>query len=268
MHIIFTVPQGHVAIVTRFGKFVGIKKQGLRSRIPFFERIHDVSSWGDIANKKGWQIELSEQNINTKPKECHSKDNVPVSVDASIYWRIISPEKAVFEIDNLPNAIMDTCLNTLRGEIGKLTLDQILITRQSLSEKVSVELKDISSKWGIQINRVEIQELGTSDETAKAMRMEMAAERKKRAEILNAEGQAKATILRAEADAEGIKIKAAAEAEYISKLSELLGTDKAGQILLSEKVLDAYKSISKNPADKVFLPSNIQTLITDQLNNK
>ena len=66
------------------------------------------------------------ENLDTKPKQCHSKDNVSVTVDASIYWRIIDVKKALFEVDILPKAIVDTCLNALRSEIGKLSLDQIL----------------------------------------------------------------------------------------------------------------------------------------------
>jgi regulator of protease activity HflC (stomatin/prohibitin superfamily) len=269
MTIIFTVPQGHVAIITRFGKYVSTKKQGLRSRLPFFERIHKITDWNlegkDIAHKDGWKIELSEQNLDTRPREAHSKDNVPITVDATIYWRIIEPHKAVFEVDNLPLALRDTCLNALRGELGKLTLDQILTTRQSLSEKITVSLKDISSKWGVQVNRVEIQELKTSDEIAKAMRLEMSAERKKRADILEAEGEAQAKIKKAEAEATAIKLKAEAEAHYITKLSAVLGKEVVGKILLSEKILEAYKAISSSASSKVFLPSNINTIINDQM---
>ena len=80
MTIIFTVPQGHVAIITRFGKYVSTKKQGLRSRLPFFERIHKITDWNlegkDIAHKDGWKIELSEQNLDTRPREAHSKGNL------------------------------------------------------------------------------------------------------------------------------------------------------------------------------------------------
>ena len=265
MQIIFTVPQSHVVVITRFGKYAKTKKQGLRSRIPLFEKIHRVKDWGNTANKEGIFIELTEQNMNTKPKQCHSKDNVPVTIDASIYWRIIDVKKALFEVDNLPTAIVDTCLNALRSEIGKLTLDQILSSRQELSEKVASSLIETSGKWGVQISRVEIQELETSDETAEAMRLEMAAERRKRAEILQAEGLAAAKIKTAEAEAYAIKIRADAEAEYLRKLSGTLSRDLVGNILMMEKVLESYKAISANPANKVFLPSNIRTLISDQI---
>jgi len=265
MQIFFTVPQSHVVVLTRFGKYAKTKKQGLQARIPFFEKIYRVSDWGDIANKEKIFIELTEQNLDTKPKQCHSKDNVPVTVDASIYWRIIDVKKALFEVDVLPKALIDTCLNALRAEIGKLSLDQILSSRQELSDKVAANLIDTSSRWGVQVSRVEIQELGTSDETAEAMRLEMAAERKKRADILLAEGIATAKMKTADAESYSIKIRAEAEAEYLTKLSAILSKEHVGQILMIEKILEGYKAISSNPANKVFLPSNIQTLISDQI---
>jgi len=265
MQIIYTVPQSHVVVITRFGKYAKTKKQGLRSRIPFFEKFYYVSNWGDVANKKGLFIEMTEQYLNTKPKQCHSKDNVPVTIDASIYWKIIDEKKALFEVDVLPTALIDTCLNALRSHIGKLTLDQILSSRQELSDKVASDLIETASKWGVQISRVEIQELETSDETAEAMRLEMAAERKKRAEILAAEGYAAAKIKTAEAEAYAIKLKATAEAEYLEKLSATINKEHVGQVLMIEKILEGYKAISSNPAHKVFLPSNIHTLISDQI---
>ena len=265
MQIFFTVPQSHAVVITRFGKYAKTKNQGLHSRIPFLEKFYTVNNWGDIANKEGLFIELTEQNLNTKPKQCHSKDNVPVTVDASIYWRITDVKKALFEVDILPDALIDTCLNALRAEIGKLSLDQILSSRQELSEKVASNLIETSSKWGVQISRVEIQELETSDETAEAMRLEMAAERKKRADILIAEGEAASKIKTAEAEAYSIKIRGEAEAEYLNKLSATLSKEQVGQILMLEKVLEGYKTISSNPAHKVFLPNNIQTLISDQI---
>lgn len=265
MQIFFTVPQSHAVVITRFGKYAKTKKQGLRARIPFIEKIYHVSDWRDVANKKGFLIELTEQNLDTRPKQCHSKDNVPVTVDASIYWRIIDVKKALFEVDILPKAIVDTCLNALRSEIGKLSLDQILSSRQELSEKVAANLIETSSRWGVQISRVEIQELETSDETAEAMRLEMAAERKKRANILEAEGIATAKMKTADAEAYSIKIRAEAEAEYLNKLSATLSKEHVGQILMMEKILEGYKTISSNPANKVFLPSNLQTLISDQI---
>ncbi len=267
MSIIFTVPQNHAVVITRFGKFSRVASQGLQFKIPFLDKIHSVSNWGGIANKNEIFIELSEQNIDTAPRECHTKDNVAVSIDASIYWRIISIQKAVFEVDHLPSSLVDTCLNSLRSNIGKHSLDEVLQSRKSLNDKVSVDLKDIANKWGVQISRVELKEFTTSDETAEAMRQEMTAERMKRATVIEAEGKAAAVIKTAEASAKAIKLKADAETEYMSKLSSVIGKENLANILISDKIMEAYKDISRNPAHKVFLPSNIKTLITDEITN-
>lgn len=275
MQIVFSVPQGHVVVLTRFGKFARVLKPGLHSRIIFLEKVYSVeNTWGPIANKDGVYIELTEQNTDTKPQQCHSRDNVPVQVDASIYWRITDVAKALFEVDNLPRFLKDTCLNALRSEIGKLSLDEVLSSRKELSEKVSVGLLDVSRKWGVEISRVEIQELATTSETATAMQMQMAAERKKRAIVLEAEGVAEAEQKKADAvayarqkeadaDAYAIRVRAEAEAEYVKTLTESLGVEEVGRIMMLDKVLTAYRSISNDPSNKVFLPGNIQTLITD-----
>ncbi len=265
--IFFQVPQSHVAVLTRFGKFSRVLRQGLHARIPFIEALYRVN-WGNVANKNSIYIELTEQIIDTSPKECHTKDNVPVKVDASVYWRITDVVKALFEVDMLPRSLVDSCLNALRAEIGKRTLDEVLRSRKELSESVVAELKDVSAKWGVIISRVEIQELQTSDETAEAMRLEMAAERRRRAAILEAEGVAEAKKKTAEAEAYAIKIKAEAESEYIKKLSEALGRDQVANLLMMEKILDGYKEIASSPSSKVFLPNNISTIISDQLGNK
>ena len=263
MKIFYQVPQSHVAVLTRFGKYSRTLKQGPQARIPLLEKVYKVD-W-DIANKDGIYIEMTEQILDTRPKECHTRDNVPVTIDASIYWRITDVVKALFEVDRLPVSLRDSCLNALRAEIGKLTLDQVLRSRKELSEKVAAELMDVSTKWGVAVSRVEIQELTTSDETADAMRMEMTAERKRRANVLEADGIAEAKRKTAEAEAYAIKVRAEAEAEYISKLSETLGAEQVAKLLMLEKALDSYKEIAGSPSSKVFLPSNIQALISDQL---
>lgn len=276
--LFFSVDQGHCVVVTLFGKYHKTAYQGLHFKVPF-TKLYKVGNWGDVANKdrgKYSLIELTEQITDTRPKECHTKDNVSVTIDASIYWKIIDVKKALFEVDALPASLRDTCLNALRSEIGKLSLDEVLTARQNLSEIIASGLIDVSSSWGITVSRVEIQELKTSDETAEAMRMEMSAERKRRADILEAEGLAEAKkkaaeaesfAIRAKADAEAyaIKAKADAEAEYIEKLSKALGSsDKVEKILMAEKVVEGYRTISDNPSHKVFLPSNVKTLISDE----
>ena len=286
--IVFSVPQGHVIVLTRFGKLARVLNPGLHTRIIFLEKVYKVNwkvmtksgSVEAVANKNdGLLIEVTEQMLDTMPKTCHTSDNVPIEVDASIYWSITDVGRALFAVDNLPQALIDTCLNALRSEIGKITLDEVLSSRKELSQRVAAGLLDVSTKWGVQISRVEIQELEVRNSMANAMQMQAAAEREKRAIVLKAEGiaeaeQKKADAMayaerqKADADAYGIRARAEAEADYVKMLTESLGIEDVGKLMMLDKVLSAYRSISNDPSNKVFLPGNIQTLITDVTGNK
>lgn len=278
MSFIYTIPQNHVAIVERLGKFNRVQKQGVNIRIPIIESIRYVADdWDEngasIANKRGYQIELSEQQTDAIARQCQTKDNVTLSeLDAAIYWRIVSPEKALYEVDHLPRTLRDTALNLLRSKIGGLSLDELLSKRAALNEEITAELIELTSKWGVRLLRVEVQEIRYDDETADAMRQQMQAERKAKAAILEAEGLAQAKIREAEADREAAVIRAegeasalmiAAQAESMFLNSVAKSSDKgaATQLLVADKYIKGFKTISENPANKVFLPSNFNNLM-------
>lgn len=269
MAIIYTVPQNHVLLIKRFGKHSRVQKDGVRFKIPIIDSIKHVHEWGSIANKRGHYIELSEQQIDTPPRQCQTLDNVTIDANASIYWRILDPVKAVYDIDILPKSIADIALNALRANIGKLKLDQVLSERQNLNQKIAAQLIEVASKWGVTFTRVEIQEINYSNETAEAMMQEMTAERKKRALIAEAEGKAKAELTKAQADAEAsliranaqadaLKLIADAESNYILKLKESTSAEAASQIILSQKYIEGMKTITNNPSNKVFLPTGFK----------
>lgn len=269
MPLIYTVPQNHVVLITRFGKHARVQRDGLRFKIPLIENIKYVNTWNNVANKHGHQVELSEQQTDTLPRQCQTSDNVTIEANASIYWRIVNPIKAVYDVDILPNAVKDVALNALRANIGKLKLDQVLSERQRLNERIAAQLSATASKWGILFTRVEIQDINYNEDTASAMMQQMDAERKKRAAISLADGKAEATItianaeasatmIRAKAQAEALKLIAEAENFYISKVSEGSNTETASQIMIAQKYLDGMNIITKNKGNKVFLPNNFQ----------
>jgi regulator of protease activity HflC (stomatin/prohibitin superfamily) len=279
MALIYTIPQNHVVLIQRFGKYSRVQRDGLRFKLPLVESFKTVYDWDGTANKNGYFIELSEQQTDTPPRQCQTLDNVTIDANASIYWRITDPVKAVYDIDVLPKSIADIALNALRANIGKIKLDQVLSERQNLNAKISAHLVETASKWGVTFTRVEIQEINYSSETAEAMMQEMTAERKKRALMAEAEGEASAvvtkanadasaTLIRAKAQADAIKLIAEAESEYILKLKENTTTEIAGQIIMSQKYIDGMKAISNNPSDKVFLPNSFQGLFEISTNKK
>ena len=273
MQLVYVVPQSHCVVIERFGKFSRIQRAGVRFRLPMVENVRSLDSWGDTANKDGWVMELTEQQTDTPSRQCHTKDNVPITANASIYWRITDPRRALYEVDILPQAIADIALNALRSNIGALELDTVLSERQELNQRIAVQLSDTAKKWGILFTRVEIQELKTAENVSTAMLQQMDAERRKRAFISEAEGQADAKIKLAEAQkqadiliaqgrAQALALTAKAEAEYLATLSEGGIKQDAVQILIAQKYLDGFDAISKNPADKVFLPNSFKGLFS------
>ncbi len=270
--LIFTVPQSHCVAIERFGKFNRLCPQGLHFKIPIMETMH-VVNWDGIANKYGYLIELAEQQSDTSARQCHTKDNVALSVDATIYWRIVDPTRALYAVDVLPKQLEDSALNALRSNIGALELDAVLTGRQNLNQRITANLAKIAQKWGVRVLRVEIQQLDTSDETATAMRQEMEAERGRRAAIAIAEGEAqaqvriaeaerKSMILRADGQAKVLRTIADAELNYLRQLGEAISPGQAAQVLIAQKVLEGFDKISDNASHKVFLPNSFNGLFS------
>lgn len=267
--MITTVPQNHCRIVERFGKPVRVQYSGLAFTLPFIEHVKTVTEeWGNETNKEGIYIELSEQISDTNPRECITRDNAKVMVDCVVSWRVSDPIRAVYEVDHLHQSLLQSAMNVIRSEIGSRDLDDALATRATLNERIVSGLSDTVKKWGIQILRVEIQELRTDDQTSAAMLQQLEAERRSRALSSEAEGQAQATVKNAAAEreaavqmaegmAKALELTAAAEKRYLETLAEVIGKDRAAEVLIAQKVIDGFDRITQNPADKVFLPSSM-----------
>jgi regulator of protease activity HflC (stomatin/prohibitin superfamily) len=272
MSMFYTVPQSCCAVVERWGKFARVVREGLHVKLPGLEDFHRVPKWGKFANRYGWLIDLTEQQTPTPVRECQTKDNVDVQANATVFWQIIDPRKAVYEADNLPAFVETVGLNALRAEIGKMELDQVFSERHALNERIAAELKQTADKWGIAFTRVEIQELTMRGDTATAMRQQMEAERRRRATVADSAGKAQAevqlaeaekqaAILRAEGRAKALATMGQAEAAYLAQLATHTTRECAAQILIAQKYLDGFDKISANPGDKVFLPNSFQGLL-------
>ena len=271
--MITTIPQNHCRIIERFGTPIKVQQSGLRMKIPIIDHVRDVSAdWGGETNKQGVFIELSEQIMDTNPRECITRDNAKVMVNCVISWRVLDPLKAVYEVDHLHKSLLQAAMNVIRSEIGSRDLDEALSARATLNEKIVAVLGDTAKKWGIQVLRVEIQDLKTDDATGAAMLQQLEAERRSRALSLEAEGQAQATIktayaerdaaiARAEGIAKALEITVSAEKTYLDTLAQTIGSEEASKILIAQKVIEGFNQISKNPADKVFLPSSMQGIL-------
>ena len=138
MALFYTVPQSHCVVIERFGKFSRVQREGLRFKLPVIEEIRRVDSWGAEINKQGYLIELAEQQTDTPTRQTHTRDNVAVNSNASLYWRIVDPRKALYEIDSLPRAVSDIALNALESEGEGRILSSPKIATQN-NERAEIE---------------------------------------------------------------------------------------------------------------------------------
>jgi regulator of protease activity HflC (stomatin/prohibitin superfamily) len=225
------------------------------------------------------RIDLRETVYDFPRQNVITQDNVQIEINALLYFQITDPVKSVYEISNLPDAIEKLTQTTLRNIIGEMTLDETLTGRDRINTKLRVILDEATNKWGVKVNRVELQDITPPHDVRIAMEKQMRAERDRRATILEAEGQKKSAILQAEgkreaqiAEAEGAKqaeiLKAEgeaaaiqrvadAEASAIRAVAEAVRAGKADptQYLIAVKYIEALKEmVQGNGAKVVYMP--------------
>ena len=203
------VPQSETRVIERLGRFHSVLSPGLNFIIPFIDRPKTIymrrveSSVGGrplVRLSATTVIDLREQVYDFPSQQVITRDNVTTEINALLYFQITDPKKAVYEIDNLPNAIEKLTQTSLRNVIGELELDETLTSRDTINSKLQNILDDATNKWGVKVNRVELQDITPPESVRVAMEKQMQAERNRRAEILNAEGEKQSLILRSEGE--------------------------------------------------------------------
>lgn len=279
------IPQSETRIIERLGKYYATLKPGVNIIIPFIDRAKVV-----VTQQRGQYfyssaIDLREQVYDFDKQNVITKDNIQMQINALLYFQIVDPFKTVYEINNLPNAIEKLTQTTLRNIIGEMELDQTLTSRDTINTKLRGVLDDATNKWGIKVNRVELQDITPPSSVLQAMEKQMQAERNKRAtiltsegdkqsQILQSEGDKAATINRAEADkqqailrAEGEATarirKAEAEAIAITKITEAVGkSTNPANYLLAQKYIQMLNEVAQGDKTKtVFLPYEATNLM-------
>ena len=280
---IVIISQSETKIIERLGKYYATLQPGINIIIPFIDHAKDI-----VALKAGRytytnSIDLREQVYDFDRQNVITKDNIQMQINALLYFQIIDPFKAVYEINNLPNAIEKLTQTTLRNIIGEMELDQTLTSRDTINTKLRSVLDDATNKWGIKVNRVELQDITPPASVSQAMEKQMQAERNKRATILTSEeqsailqseGEKQAAINRAEADkqqqiliAEGqaqARIrKAEAEAIAIQKITEAVGqSTNPANYLIAQKYIQMLTDLANNNNQKtVYLPFEASNLM-------
>jgi regulator of protease activity HflC (stomatin/prohibitin superfamily) len=203
------VPQSKVFIVERFGKFTRTLAPGLNFIVPFLD---------SVAHK----ISILERQLPEFRISVITKDNVEVQLEATVFYRLVDAAASVYRIQDIDSAIHTAATSIVRSAAGKLELDELQSSRESMNEEIATNLQEAATIWGIEITRTEITDVVIDDETKSAQRQQLNAERERRAAIARAEGDkrsvelsAEAKLYEAEKEAEAIRITADAEAYAI-----------------------------------------------------
>ncbi len=290
------VPQSETRVIERLGRFHSVLNPGLNFIIPFIDKPKTIytrrveTTVGGrylVRNTVTSVIDLREQVYDFPSQQVITRDNVTTEINALLYFQITDPKKAVYEIDNLPNAIEKLTQTSLRNVIGELELDETLTSRDTINTKLQAILDDATNKWGVKVNRVELQDITPPESVRVAMEKHMQAERNRRAEILNAEGekqslilrsegekaskinQAEATkqsqILRAEGEAQAIILNAQAEADAILRVAEAVrsGNTDPATYMLAMKYIDTLREMTSGKDNKtVYIPYEASSVLS------
>ena len=257
------VKQSEVYIIERLGKFHKVADAGLTVIIPFVDHVRSV-------------VSLKQQTMDIPPQGVITQDNVTITIDTVVFYKITDPARAVYEIQNLKKGIEYLAITTIRDIVGKMDLDDTFSSRDAINDKLRVILDEATDQWGCKVDRVEIKDITPPADIRDAMEKQMNAERNKRAQILQAEGERQsaitlaqgkkeAAILEAEAEKESKIRRAAGEAEAIKKVAEARANEinlvygammnsHPDDTLVQLKSLEALKDIANGEANKVFIP--------------
>lgn len=268
------VRQSEIRIIERFGKYHKTAQAGLNFILPFIDNTRAV-------------VSLKQQTMDVPPQGVITKDNVTITIDTVVFYQIMDPAKAVYEIESLQKGIAYLAITTIRDIVGKMDLDSTFSSRDQINIQLRQVLDDATDKWGCKIDRVEIKDIKPPVDIRDAMEKQMNAERNKRAAILEAEGKRQAQItmaegakqstildaeaeressirraqgvreakiLEAEGNAEAIKKVANAKAEEIDLVYSAIMKAKPDQNLIALKSLEALEKVSEGSANKVFIP--------------
>jgi len=240
------VPQQEAWIIERFGKYSSTLQPGLNILIPVIDEIKYVQSLKEIAS------EVPEQSAITK-------DNVTLHIDGVLYFRVVDPYAASYGVEDPQFAITQIAQTTMRSELGKISLDEVFKERDTLNSMIVEAINNASSVWGIQCLRYEIRDIQLPAKVRESMQMQVEAERKKRAAVLESEGEREAQINRATGEANAILAKANARAEAIDRISTALNQASGGQaasLSVAEQYIQAFGNLAKT-SNTVVLPANV-----------
>ena len=248
------VSQSETMIVERLGKYNRTLNAGINIILPIIEQAKEtIVRRQNGALSRTSRIDMREQVYDFDKQSVITKDNVMTEINALLYFQIVDPMKAVYEIQNLPVAIEKLTQTTLRNVVGEMELDETLTSRDTINSKLRNVLDDATNKWGVKVNRVELQDITPPESIRRTMELQMQAERNRRAEILKAEGEKQAQILNSEGEKQA-EINAA-EADKQANILKAEGEARA-KVLQAEAEAAAIRNIAEAVADRGADPVN------------
>jgi regulator of protease activity HflC (stomatin/prohibitin superfamily) len=245
------VPQQRMDVVERLGRYHRTLKPGLNLLVPFFDSVRT-------------KVDMREQVVTFPPQPVITADNLVVSIDTVLYFKVVDPVRATYEIANFLQAIEQLTVTTLRNVIGSMDMERALTSRDEINRHLSGVLDETTGRWGIKVTRVEIKAIEPPPSIRDAMEKQMRAERDRRAAILTAEGVKQSQILTADGDRQGAILRAQGERE--ARILQAEGQAKAIQTVfnavhaadpdpkvLAYQYLQALPAIANGSANKLWI---------------
>lgn len=285
LNSVYLVKQAETIVIERFGRYSRTLGPGLHIVVPFIEVPRSVH-WTYVVTqadgkryhryvKETNRLDLREAVYDFPKQNVITKDNVTMEINALLYYQITDPKAAVYEVANLSEAIEKLTQTTLRNVIGAMDLDESLVSRDAINTRLRLILDEATDKWGVKVNRVELQEVNPPHDIRIAMEKQMRAERdrraiilesegKKRSAILEAEGVREADILRAEGAAQALILDAQgqaearlkitqAEAEAITMIQQAVPGKDPLPYMIAMHYIKALPEMAKGKEDKMIL---------------
>jgi len=257
------IPQARAGVVERLGRYQRTLDPGLALLVPFVDRLKPM-------------IDLREQVVSFPPQPVITEDNLVVNIDTVIYYQVIDPRSATYEIANYIAAIEQLTVTTLRNVIGGMTLEQTLTSRDQINAELRGVLDEATGKWGIRVNRVELKAIDPPATIQEAMEQQMRADRNKRAAILNAEGvkqsqiltaegEKQSAILRAEGQREAQILNAEGQAKAIDTVFTAIHSGDPDPKLLAYQYLTMLPQLAQGDSNKVWVIPSEFTGAMEQL---
>jgi regulator of protease activity HflC (stomatin/prohibitin superfamily) len=253
------VPQSEAWLIEKIGKYERTLGPGLQVLVPFLETVR-------------FRVSVLETQLPPDPINAITHDNVSISVQLAILYRIVDPARAYYRIENLNLGIKTVINGTVRSVIGKTDLDAVQSNRRHLASEIETELQHVADEWGVKLTRVEVTEVEVDESTKEAMQIQLNAERKRRGVVTQAEGDRQAAQLQADArlytaqkDAEAKKILADAEAYSVTVVAKAISDGGVAAVDFEIRKLQAaaVQSLGSSESSKiVLLPSDALTALT------